>query len=63
MILEMELLGLILMVLHHGSNDAAKEWTYDISSLFVQSEMSVSDALDVTYGIRYDKYGVAEAQT
>ena len=41
-------------------NDAAKEWTYDISSLFVQSEMSVSDALDVTYGIRYDKYGVSE---
>jgi hypothetical protein len=41
--------------------DASKEWAYDVSTLFIQSEMSLSDDLDVSYGIRYEKYGVEEA--
>ena len=40
--------------------DASKKWAYDVSTLFVQSEMSLSDDLDVSYGIRYEKYGVEE---
>tara|TARA_B100000963_G_scaffold93621_1_gene80589 strand:+ start:6032 stop:9106 length:3075 start_codon:yes stop_codon:yes gene_type:complete len=40
--------------------DASKEWSYEISTLFVQSEMAISDNLDVTFGIRYEEYGVPE---
>ena len=40
--------------------DASKEWTYDVTTLFIQNEVAVSDNLDFTYGVRYEKYGVDE---
>ena len=40
--------------------DASKEWTYDVTTLFIQSEVAMSSDLDVTYGIRYEKHGVPE---
>ena len=43
--------------------DASKEWTYDVTTLFIQSEVAVSSELDVTYGIRYEKHGVPEGPT
>lgn len=49
---------------YYGNNpslnpaDAGATWTYDISTLFAQSEWTVSDFLEVTYGVRYEKYGV-----
>lgn len=43
--------------------DASKEWSYDVSTLFIQSEVSISSDLDVTYGIRYEKYGVGDGPT
>ena len=41
-------------------NDASKEWTYDVTTLFVQNEVAVSDDLDISYGVRYEQYGVGE---
>ena len=43
--------------------DASKEWTYDVTTLFIQSEVAVSSIFDVTYGIRYEKHGVPEGPT
>lgn len=49
---------------YYGNNpslnpaDAGATWEYDITTLFAQSEWRVSDKLDVTYGLRYEKYGV-----
>ena len=40
--------------------DASKEWTYDVTTLFVQNEVAVSDNLDISYGVRYETYGVDE---
>ena len=40
--------------------DASKEWSYDVTTLFVQNEVAVSNNLDISYGIRYEKYGVDE---
>jgi outer membrane receptor for ferrienterochelin and colicin len=40
--------------------DASKEWTYDVTTLFVQNEVAVSSNLDITYGLRYETYGVDE---
>ena len=41
-------------------NDASKEWTYDVTTLFVQNEVAISDNLDISYGVRYEQYGVGE---
>ena len=41
--------------------DASKEWSYEITTLFVQSEMAISDMLDISYGLRYEEYGVPTA--
>ena len=40
--------------------DASKEWTYDVTTLFIQNEVAVSNNLDISYGLRYEKYGVEE---
>ena len=41
--------------------DASKQWSYEITTLFIQSEMAVSDMLNISYGIRYEDYGVPVA--
>ncbi|NCW59401.1 MAG: hypothetical protein EBW01_04800, partial [Proteobacteria bacterium] len=49
---------------YYGNNpslnpaDAGATWDYDITTLFAQSEWTPSDILTVSYGIRYEKYGV-----
>ena len=49
---------------YYGNNpslnpaDAGATWDYDITTIFAQSEWTVSDKLDVSYGFRYEKYGV-----
>jgi len=40
-------------------SDAGADWSYDVTTLFAQSEYQVSDKLEVTYGLRYEKYGVS----
>ena len=40
--------------------DASKEWTYDVTTLFIQNEVAVSNNLDISYGVRYETYGVDE---
>jgi len=40
--------------------DASKEWSYDVTTLFIQNEVAISNNLDISYGIRYEKYGVDE---
>ncbi|MEL0173013.1 MAG: TonB-dependent receptor, partial [Gammaproteobacteria bacterium] len=39
--------------------DAGANWSYDITTLFAQSEYQFSDKLEITYGLRYEKYGVS----
>ena len=39
--------------------DAGADWSYDVTTLFVQSEYQVSDKLEISYGIRYEEYGVS----
>jgi outer membrane receptor protein involved in Fe transport len=39
-------------------SDAAANFTYDTTSLFVQDTWDFSDALTLTYGLRYDMYSV-----
>jgi len=49
---------------NHPSLDptnAGGTWDYDITTLFAQSEWRVSDRLDITYGLRYEEYGVTGA--
>ena len=49
---------------YYGNNpslnpaDAGATWEYDITTAFVQSEWRVSDKLELTYGLRYETYGV-----
>ena len=39
--------------------DAGASWTYDVTTLFIQSEYQFSDMLEVTFGLRYEEYGVS----
>lgn len=39
--------------------DAGADWSYDVTTLFAQSEYQFSDMLEITYGVRYEKYGVS----
>tara|TARA_E500000081_G_scaffold64159_1_gene66474 strand:- start:717 stop:3878 length:3162 start_codon:yes stop_codon:yes gene_type:complete len=39
--------------------DAGADWSYDVTTFFVQSEYQVSDMLEITYGLRYEEYGVS----
>ena len=39
--------------------DAGATWTYDVTTFFVQSEYQFSDMLEVTFGLRYEEYGVS----
>lgn len=41
-------------------NDAAADFTYDTTSLFLQDTWDVTDNLTITYGARYDMYNVAD---
>jgi len=41
-------------------NDAAANFSYDTTSLFLQDTWDVSDNLTVTYGARYDMYNVGD---
>ena len=37
---------------------AAADWGYKVTTFFLQNEMQVSNNLEISYGLRYDKYGV-----
>lgn len=41
-------------------NDAAANFKYDTTSLFLQDTWDVSDPLSLTYGLRYDMYSVKD---
>lgn len=41
-------------------NDAAADFTYDTTSLFLQDTWDTSDLLTLTYGLRYDMYSVKD---
>ncbi len=41
--------------------EASKVWTYDITTLFVQNKVQLTDNYEVTVGMRYESYGVPEA--
>ena len=41
--------------------DASKAFSTDTSTLFIQSEMAISDIFDVSFGLRYEMFGMPEA--
>jgi len=43
-----------------NANDAAANFSYDTTSLFVQDTWDVTDNLTITYGARYDMYNVGD---
>ena len=40
----------------HNPNDAAADWGYEITTLFVQDEFDLIDNLTVVVGLRYDRW-------
>ena len=43
-----------------NSNDAAANFSYDTTSLFLQDTWDTTDQLTLTYGLRYDTYSVKD---
>ena len=40
----------------HNPNDAAADWGYEVTTLFVQDEFNLADNLTIIAGLRYDRY-------
>lgn len=40
----------------HNPNDAAADWGYEVTTLFVQDEFDLADNLTIVAGLRYDRY-------
>ena len=45
----------------HTPNDAAADWAYEITSLFVQDEFDLTEDITLVAGLRYDRYSSDDA--
>ena len=44
-------------------NDAAADFEYELSSMYLMDEYTISDAMTLTYGVRYDEYSGDDTPT
>ena len=44
-------------------NDAAANFEYELSSMYIMDEYTISDAMTLTYGVRYDEYSGDDTPT
>ncbi len=45
----------------NNPNDAAAEWGYAVDSIYLQDEFNLNDRLQITAGLRYDRYSSNDA--
>ncbi len=45
----------------HNPNDAAADWGYEVTTLFVQDEFMLGDRWTIVGGLRYDRYSTSDA--
>ena len=44
-------------------NDAAADFEYELSSMYLMDEYTISDSMTLTYGVRYDEYSGDDTPT